>query len=46
MHKGYRGYGGRCLPKDIKSFIQFADQKGVDLKLHKIAEEINNKLTK
>lgn len=44
MHKGYRGYGGKCLPKDMKSFIQFADSIGVDLKLHKIAEEINKKL--
>lgn len=44
MHKDYRGYGGKCLPKDIKALIQFADQNGVDLKLHKIVEEINNQL--
>ena len=44
FHKGYRGYGGKCLPKDIKALIQFADGKGVDLKLHKTVEEINNKL--
>jgi UDPglucose 6-dehydrogenase len=45
-HKGYRGYGGKCLFKDMKAFIQFADQKGVDLKLHKIVDEINEKLLK
>jgi len=43
-YKGYRGYGGKCLPKDIKALIHFADGQGVDLKLHKIVEEINNQL--
>ena len=33
-----------CLPKDIKALIQLANTKGVDLKLHKAAEEINNTL--
>ena len=44
FHKGYRGYGGKCLSKDIKALIKFADQIGVNLKLHKTVEEINNKL--
>ncbi|MBU2540176.1 hypothetical protein KJ786_03385 [Patescibacteria group bacterium] len=42
----YRGYGKKCLPKDIKALIQFADEQGVDLKIHKVVEEINNKLMK
>ncbi len=46
LHKGYRGYGGKCLPKDIRALIQFADKNGVDMKLHKTVEEINNKLLK
>ena len=46
FHKGYRGYGGKCLPKDIKALIQLADFRGVDLKLHKVVEEINNQLMK
>lgn len=46
FHKGYRGFGGKCLVKDNRALIQLADSKGVDLKLHKIVEEINNELMK
>jgi len=45
-HKGYFGYGGKCLVKDIRAFIQFGDSLGIDLKLHKATEEINNDLMK
>jgi len=45
-HKEYRGYGGKCLPKDIKALIQFADANGINLKLHKTVEEINNQIMK
>lgn len=46
FHKEYRGYGGKCLSKDIKALIRFADEQGIDLKLHKIVEQINNQLIK
>lgn len=45
-HKGFRGYGGKCFPKDMRALIHFANQLGVDLKLHKVAEKINNQLLK
>lgn len=44
FHKNYRGYGGKCLSKDIKALIQFANEQGLDFKLHKTVEEINNQL--
>lgn len=43
-HGGYRGYSGPCLPKDIKTFIRFAKEIGVDLKLHKAVDRINEDL--
>lgn len=46
MHAGYRGYGGSCLPKDVNSIIQLADQKSVNLALLKTAREVNRKLLK
>ena len=45
-HKGYRGFGGKCLLKDHNALIQFADSKDIDLKLHKTAKELNEQLMK
>lgn len=45
-HGGYRGFSGPCLPKDMKTFIRFAREQGVDLKLHKIVDKINEELLK
>lgn len=35
----FRGYGGPCLPKDLKAMIAFVNELGLDLKLF---ETINN----
>lgn len=43
---GYRGYGGDCLPKDLKAFLQLAEKLGVELKLLKVIDEINDSLLK
>jgi len=45
-HQGKRGYAGKCLPKDTKSFIEFADEQEIDLKLLRMVDEINDKLLK
>src|SRR3989344_2763599 len=44
-HGGYRGYGGKCLPKDTRTLISFAKEHGVDLELLRVVEEINKRLT-
>lgn len=44
--KGYRGYNGRCLPKDINAIVTFSKSKGLKLELIESAQRINNKLLK
>lgn len=44
FHKGYRGYGGKCLPKDTRAIVQLAEKNEVDLSVLKAAENYNNSL--
>lgn len=44
IHKNYRGYGGKCLPKDTRAFIQLGDRMGAEMKLLKIVEQINKEI--
>jgi UDPglucose 6-dehydrogenase len=37
------GYGGSCFPKDLKALIRTGEEFGIDFKLLKAVEEINNR---
>ena len=41
---GYRGYGGKCLPKDTMALLDLADDLGVVLDLLKAAHGVNLRL--
>ncbi len=43
-HKGGRGAGGKCLPKDLRALLSFSKKEGVNLPLLEITKEINEKL--
>jgi len=45
FHKGERGFGGKCLPKDLNSFIHFAKELGVETPISTSVKEYNDKLS-
>lgn len=40
-HGGYRGYGGKCLPKDVAAFVQHARGLGFPMLTLEAAEIVN-----
>lgn len=44
-HKGSRGFGGKCLPKDLNAFIHFAKELMVDTPISTSVKEYNDKLS-
>lgn len=43
-HKGFRGFGGKCFPKDINAWIDYVDQHGWDSRLMTAVRDINKDL--
>lgn len=44
FHSGYRGFGGRCLSKDLKALIWFYRKNKVGGQLFRTVEKINHQL--
>ena len=42
--EAYRGYGGKCFPKDVNSMIHEGRRLGVDMSLLEVAREVNLEL--
>tara|TARA_X000000950_G_C13909976_1_gene658600 strand:- start:1647 stop:2423 length:777 start_codon:yes stop_codon:yes gene_type:complete len=43
VDKKHKGFAGKCLPKDIKSFIKYCDVQGIDFQLFKAIIDDNKK---
>lgn len=44
-HGGYRGFGGKCLPKDLLALVELGKNQGVDVGLLEKVDEMNQKYT-
>jgi len=41
LHDGYRGFGGKCLPKDSHALLDLARTIGIDLHVLRAADRVN-----
>ncbi|NOU62714.1 hypothetical protein GC096_01470 [Paenibacillus sp. LMG 31461] len=44
VYEDNRGYGGKCLPKDVNALISFAEDKDVNVDLMRTVQQKNNRL--
>jgi len=41
---GYKGFGGKCFPKDLKSFITWAKENGHNVTMLEATDEVNERV--
>lgn len=41
VHKGFRGFGGKCFPKDINAWIEYCIKEGIPHRLFSTVRDIN-----
>lgn len=45
-HKGYRGFGGKCFPKDINTWLIYLQQNNIDDTLFRAVRDVNRRILK
>lgn len=41
---GYRGFGGKCFPKDLKCFVRWAKNNGCNTNMLEATDEVNERV--
>lgn len=45
-HDGSRGYGGKCFPKDVRAFFNWAEENGLKADMCRATDKVNNRVRK
>lgn len=46
FHKGFRGFGGKCFPKDINAWIEYCNKKGINTTFMGAVRKMNQRILK
>lgn len=46
LHKGFRGFGGKCFPKDINAWLEYCERRGINSTLMKAVRNMNRGILK